>query len=254
MAFVHSLVKTQDGTKGWCAPLELGEATPHYISFVIPVDDRKTFFAEYTCETITRAKRAQRIESHDLVMRGEDSFVLHFDKQDVWFAVKPGPKKDRRLPYVGTLQHDDFRYQFTEIEPEDPDELDRIYDTENLFVIGCEPFAHYSGIKSVTPPKREKQPANRTTSAPPGSAQRHSIRKACNLAIVRSFCNVLIEKRKGKTLGDEILRDLGTGYIGETTYRRLSRWCNPAHSEPAVQPVAEALSKELFGHVISRVA
>lgn len=34
MAFVHSLVKAEINKKlGWCAPVELGEAAPHYVSF-----------------------------------------------------------------------------------------------------------------------------------------------------------------------------------------------------------------------------
>ena len=34
MAFVHGFARTQvNGRKGWCAPVELGEAAPHYFSF-----------------------------------------------------------------------------------------------------------------------------------------------------------------------------------------------------------------------------
>ena len=150
MAFVHSLVKTElNGKTGWRAPVELGEAAPHYISFVVPVDDKRGFFAEYTCETITAEDGDKSVESHELVRQGDDSFVLHLGKLELWFTVRPVPKAERRLPYIGKLQHADFAFLFTEVEPEDPDRLDRLYEEDDTFVIGCEPFVHYSGIKRL---------------------------------------------------------------------------------------------------------
>jgi len=80
----------------------------------------------------------------------------------------------------------------------------------------------------------------------------HPIRAKCDIALVRRLCHILIEYRRGKTLADEILHDLDTGAISDSTYRRLSRWCNPARHEPDAQPVAEKISQELFGHVITR--
>jgi len=81
----------------------------------------------------------------------------------------------------------------------------------------------------------------------------HPIGTKCDPALVRRLCHILIENRRGKTLADEILRDLDTGSISDSTYRRLSRWCHPARAEPNAQPIAEKLSQELFGHVINRV-
>ena len=151
MAFVHSLVKAEvNGKTGWCAPVELGEAAPHYVSFVIPVDDSSGFFHEYTCETITAEERAKRIESHGLVRQGEDSFVLRLGKLELWFIVRPVPKEERRLPYVGQLAHPDFTFLLTEIEPEEPERLDRLYEENDTFVVGCEAFTHYLGIKRLT--------------------------------------------------------------------------------------------------------
>ncbi len=80
----------------------------------------------------------------------------------------------------------------------------------------------------------------------------HPIGARCDVALVRRLCEVLIKNRRGKTLADEILRDLDTGSISDIAYRRLSRWCNPARPEPKMQPVAEKLSQALFGHVMSR--
>src|SRR5438874_2056208 len=99
MAFVHSLVKTiKNGKIGWCAPAELGESAPHYISFVIPVDDQSGFFNEYTCETVRAEERSRRIESLELVRQGESSFVLHFEGLELWFIIRPVSKEERHLP------------------------------------------------------------------------------------------------------------------------------------------------------------
>jgi len=128
----------------------MGEGAPHYVSFVIPVDDQRGFFPEYICETITAEDDEKRIASHRLVAQGEDSFLLRLGKREFWFNVRPGPKAERHGRYLGRLQHADFALLLTEIEPEDLDQLDMLYEEENTFVIGCEPFAHYSGIKIAT--------------------------------------------------------------------------------------------------------
>jgi hypothetical protein len=150
MAFLHSLVRTEVGGKaGWCAPVELGEAAPHYINFVIPVDSKRGFFQEYICETIVAQDGDRRIEPHEIVRQGEDSFLLRHSKIDLWFTVRPVPKEERRLPYLGKLRHADFEHLFTEIEPEDPFALDNLYEEEGIFIIGCEPFIRYSGVKKL---------------------------------------------------------------------------------------------------------
>ena len=150
MAFVHSLVKVAvKGKRGWCAPVELGEDAPHYISFTIPVDGKGHFFPRYTCETITTAGAEKRIASHELIKKGEDTFLLRLGKREFWFTSTPGPKEERRLPYVGKLGHEDFAFLLTEIEPEEPHRLDTLYNEDGIFVIGCEAFTHYSGIKRL---------------------------------------------------------------------------------------------------------
>src|SRR4051812_8031027 len=106
MPFVHSLVKAEVNARtGWCAPIEVGEAAPHYVSFVVPVDERAGFFQEYRCETITGEKGLKTIESRDFLRRGPDSFVLRVGQVDLWFAVRTASREDRRLPYVGELGH-----------------------------------------------------------------------------------------------------------------------------------------------------
>jgi hypothetical protein len=152
MPFVHSLVKTKVKEKtGWCAPIELGEDAPHYISFVIPLDDRGDFFLEYTCETITFDKEgATKIDAHEFVRQGKDSFVLRLGQLNLWFTVRAVPRENRHLPYVGKLGHADFASLFTEIEPEQPKKLDQLYNEDGFtFVIGCDAFIHYTGIPVV---------------------------------------------------------------------------------------------------------
>ena len=150
MAFVHGFARTQvNGRKGWCAPVELGEAAPHYVSFVVPVDEKGDFFSEYVCEVITTEEGEKRMESHKLVRHGADSFVLRLGKVNVWFAVRPSSKEERRAPYVGSLEHEDFCNLFREIEPEEPELVDRLYEKEGAFIIGCEPFVHYAGAKRL---------------------------------------------------------------------------------------------------------
>jgi hypothetical protein len=150
MPFVHSLVKAKtNGKAGWCAPAELGESAPHYVSFVVPVNQKGEFFHEYICETITAIEQDKRIESHELVQQGSDSFVLHLDGTDLRFTLRPGSAKERQLPYIGNLKHEDFQYSFMELEPEDPEKLDRLCDEKGTFVIGCEPFSHYAGVSKL---------------------------------------------------------------------------------------------------------
>jgi hypothetical protein len=50
---------------------------------------------------------------------------------------------------VGELRHEDFALMLSEIEPERPGSLDELYDEENILVIGCEAFTHYSGIERL---------------------------------------------------------------------------------------------------------
>jgi hypothetical protein len=150
MPFVHSLVKSEtNGQRGWCAPAELGEAAPHYVSFTVPVDEQGRFFGEYVCETVTAEGDRRRIESHRLVQQGPDSFVLRIGDRDFWFVVRTVPREDRRLPYVGRLRHPDFARSFAELEPVDLERLDSLFQEADTFVIGCEPFEHYSGISSL---------------------------------------------------------------------------------------------------------
>ncbi len=149
MAFVHSLVKAEINKKlGWCAPVELGEAAPHYVSFALPLDDAGSFFNEYICETIITENGAKRIDTHEFVRRGKDSFVLRLHNLDLWFVLRAA-SRDQRLPYVGKLGHADFRFLLTEIVAEDLERLNELYDEANTFIIGCDPFAHYSGIRKL---------------------------------------------------------------------------------------------------------
>jgi len=78
-------------------------------------------------------------------------------------------------------------------------------------------------------------------------------RRNYDLQRVNELCGMLIKDGRGKMLGDEIMAQVGSGYIQRETYDRLSRWAHPEREERDAQPVAENLSYELFGFVISRV-
>lgn len=157
MPFVHSLVRSLiPAKKGWCAPVELGEAAPHYLSFVVPVDAAGQFFEAYSCEMVSTPNKGaskaflqkrKTIATHELLRKGKDAFSLRVNEKDFWFFVKPTVKSERRLPYVGRLKHADFQYLFTEIEPEDLAALDDLCTKDHVFVVGCDPFTHYLGIK-----------------------------------------------------------------------------------------------------------
>jgi hypothetical protein len=148
MRFIHSLVKVKDGERiGWCAPVELGESTPHSISFAIPIDDRMD--ERYTCEIVRMGGDGKIVVAHEMVKEGKDSFLLVVGDVKLWFTVRPWSKDGRRLPYIGRLKHADFTSRFIEIEPEEPWRLDQLCESEDLIVVGCDPFSRYSGVEAV---------------------------------------------------------------------------------------------------------
>ena len=148
MRFVHSLVKTKRGDQiGWCAPVELGEAAPHSISFVIPIDDGAD--DRYTCEVVKGDGDQRIVIHHELIKEGRDSFFLGIGEAGLWFAVRAASKREPRLPYVGKLKHPDFTSPFAEIEPEEPSRLDRLCEDNGMIIIGCDPFTRYSGIENL---------------------------------------------------------------------------------------------------------
>jgi hypothetical protein len=150
MAYLHSLVKADlPRGKGWCAPCELGEAAPHYISFVVPVDAKGAYHDGYECEVVASESGDKVIEAYQLLRQGPDSFLLILNENEIWFRARAAAQSERQLRYVGQLQHEDFAMPFVEIEPEDPDLLDRLFEVEGRFVIGCEPFIHYVGVEKV---------------------------------------------------------------------------------------------------------
>jgi hypothetical protein len=148
MRFVHSLVRIKNGdNSGWCAPVELGESTPQYISFVIPVDP--TLDPAYSCEIVSSNKDKRIVSAKTMFREGKNSFLLDIDDEEVWFNVRPISKDQRRLPYIGKLEHEDFGSLLMEIEPEETSVLDRLFLDKGVGIIGCDPFAHYSGVDKI---------------------------------------------------------------------------------------------------------
>jgi hypothetical protein len=147
MRFVHSLAKTQDAKRiGWCSPIELGEAAPHYISFALPINGRAD--QRYLCEAVQLRDESRVVTAHEMTREDDDSFVLNVGDVKLWFTIRPS-KDAGPLLYIGRLEHPDFSYFLTEIEPEEPSELDRLCEEKYLIVVGCDPFTPYAGIESL---------------------------------------------------------------------------------------------------------
>ena len=147
--YMHSFVKLAGSSPaGWYAPVELGDDAPHYISFAIPVGSDGRFGDAYTCEVVSIRGDRRSVEPYSLVKVGQDSFVLELPAGfKLWFTTS-ATVKGARLPYVGKLKHQDFDHDFIEIEPENQTAMDRLCDEHGLFVIGCDPIQHYSGLPS----------------------------------------------------------------------------------------------------------
>ena len=62
---------------------------------------------------------------------------------------RPGRERVRRETRVHESECT-RQLRLTEIEPDDPEELDRLFEKEGTLVIGCEPFTHYAGITEPT--------------------------------------------------------------------------------------------------------
>jgi hypothetical protein len=169
MPFVHSLVKSPNTDKhGWCAPVELGEDAPQYLSFVLPVQKGGRFFNTYSCECVTRHGHKKSIRAYELVSKGEDCFLLQVAGKEFWFVVKPAARNSRRLPYVGRLSHPDFQFHLTEIQPEEPAKLDDLFDQDHTFIMGCDPFTHYSKIEKRTRSDNSDRSRENSVSQRPG--------------------------------------------------------------------------------------
>jgi hypothetical protein len=70
---------------------------------------------------------------------------------------------------------------------------------------------------------------------------------------VEHLCKLLIEERKAKTLGVEILAQLDQKFLAQPTYERLSRWVHPWRTQKFAQAIAAEISKILYGEEIERV-
>ena len=69
----------------------------------------------------------------------------------LWFTARPSSSDPGRLPYVGRLDHADFSCLFKGIEPEDPAGWTDFCETEEIVVVGCDPFTDYSDIERLVP-------------------------------------------------------------------------------------------------------
>ena len=79
-------------------------------------------------------------------------------------------------------------------------------------------------------------------------------RKNCNYERVKNLCLQPIKLRRGKMVCEQLLKELDSDQDGlqEKTRDWLSKWVNPARSEPKVEAIFEDISLELLGHRIAR--
>ncbi len=148
MRFVHSLVKgTRNGRQGWLVPVEMGEEASHYISFVIPVENRPDY--KYTCEIVKARGLEREIVAHEVISKGKEAYVLAAEGLELVFSLTATGIDEPPLPYVGELEHPDFELPFIEIEPDDPAILDRLFMEHGVGILGCDPFQHYVGAEKL---------------------------------------------------------------------------------------------------------
>jgi hypothetical protein len=167
--FVHSLVKVDHGSKlGWLAPTELDSEANQYIGFAIPKDATGELAEEYECDVVTATKKGRKVEAFRLSRSGSDSFVLDLPKGiRTWFHIRPVGNVQKGLPYLGALQHPDFAFPLVEIEPEDVAQLDELFVSQGLFLVGCDPEKHYTAARrarSATAGRKVTPRSSRATS------------------------------------------------------------------------------------------
>ena len=85
-----------------------------------------------------------------------------------------------------------------------------------------------------------------------GSVRKFYFRKGCDKECVRLRCEEIIQIRRGKMICKQILNELESDCLTETTKNWLSKWVNPARKEPKVESIFNAISQELFGCRIGR--
>lgn len=137
-------------TRGWVAPVELLSREPQNGVLAVPVfDGGAALFPQYRLEYATyrgggqydRSFSTMDIEQNGslkVVIEGRSfRFVRHFvDGKPVLFD------------YIGQLQHADFSLPLCQIDAEDVQALDDLYNRKQIFVAGCEPESEYGGIAS----------------------------------------------------------------------------------------------------------
>jgi hypothetical protein len=87
-----------------------------------------------------------------------------------------------------------------------------------------------------------------------GTKMNERFRENCNIERARKLCQEPIQKRRGKMVCEQILKELDSGFIKQSTKDWLSKWVNPARKEPKVMDTFREISVELFGRKISRSA
>lgn len=157
MAFVHCLVPPDGVPTGWIAPTELGEKSPHDISFAAPLSPEGKLRDEYICEvafTDDAPAASRKQTAYTMRKKSDTTLLLTIGQYELWFIVTPTTQNRKRRRYVGNASHEDFAFPLIEIEPRDVAAVDRLCEREGIFIIGCDPFTRYRGIGASEKPHR----------------------------------------------------------------------------------------------------
>lgn len=144
--YLHSLCRKNMGNRtGWYAPAELGDSqqAPGY---VIPTDETGSAFGHYLVEIrVSVPGRMPEWSDCRLIRIGRREFLLGLG-DGIRFRERRVFPTHRTLAYMGKFGHPDFAHPLLEVEPESPDQTERLFNEKGMIIIGCDPFRHYDGI------------------------------------------------------------------------------------------------------------
>ena len=148
--YLHSLCRANIGDgSGWYAPIELPDSQ-QAVGYAIPVNECGRTFDSYIVEVGTYRKTTSPIwKVYHLTKVAKREFLLKLSAEEIRFTERRVYSHYRKLPYRGSLKHPDFAYFLIELQPEEPDQIDDLFENKRMFIIGCNPFANYDGIESI---------------------------------------------------------------------------------------------------------
>ena len=143
--YVHFLVRRDLGNgEGWYAPYELPDDDPSGAGLAIAVDLQGRPFQDYWIGVVLTDDKRRDESYYTFRPLDDDTFQLETPAADIVFRERAVPAEERALPYLGGLQHPDFRYRLVEIEPVKDEVYDLMLGHKSVTIIGCNPFEQYA--------------------------------------------------------------------------------------------------------------